>query len=79
MVAAPNGIRFAMLLGFASLATLGYSIISGIYTIYFSSSVWIAISAALFTLSITAGVRAFMDERTASNSEWGKQHVSSQN
>ena len=45
LVAGPDGLGMAVLLGFASLATFGYAILA-YRPIYFSSSVWIAISAA---------------------------------
>ena len=78
LVAGPDGLGMAVLLGFASLATFGYAILA-FHPIYFSSSVWIAISAALFILAITAGIGAFMDKRTQSHGEADKQHVSSPN
>ena len=70
--------KLAVLLGFASLATFGYAILA-IYPSYFDSWVWIAISAALFILAITAGIRAFTDMRTTRTGEADKQHVSSPN
>jgi hypothetical protein len=68
LVVGPNGIRLAVLLGLASLATFGYAIRS-IYPIYFSSWVWVAISAALFILAITVGIGDFMDKRRSRPSD----------
>jgi hypothetical protein len=78
LVAGPNGIRFAMLLGFASLAIFGYAILE-LYPIYFSSWVWISISVALFILAITVGVAAVMDRWATRNSKADEPHVSSPN
>ena len=78
LVAGPNGIWFAMLLGLASLATFGYAILS-LHPMYFSSWVWIAISAALFILAITEGVAAFMDKWATRNGRADQQQVTSPN
>ncbi len=57
----PLALQSAMLLGLGSLATFGYAILT-IGASSTSRSVSLALSAALFILAITFGLRAYMDE-----------------
>ena len=58
----PPAFQLAVLLGLGSLATFGYAI-QTIGASSTSKSVSLALSAALFILAITLGLRAYMDER----------------
>jgi hypothetical protein len=69
LIRGPAAIRLAMLLGFGSFVFFGY----GILVIYGDTYLFLAISAALFILAVTAGISAYTNERATRHASSARQ------